>query len=57
MPESFNTLLTLVWGQITACMTTIMGNALLMIPVVTSFVGSIIALATGFLGTRRRRRR
>lgn len=57
MPESFTTLLSLVWDQITACMTTITGNTILMIPVVISFVGSIIALATGFLGTRRRRRR
>ena len=57
MPESFTTLLTLVWEQITSCMTTVMNNALLLIPVVMSFVGSIIGLAQGFLGTRRRRRR
>lgn len=57
MPESFSTLLALVWEQITACIGTITNNALLMIPIVISFVGSIIALATGFLGTRRRRRR
>lgn len=57
MPDAFSTLLSLVWDEILDCMDTISDNVLLMIPVVTSFVGSIIALATGFLGTRRRRRR
>ena len=57
MPASFTTVLEIVWEQITKCMETIAGNAILMIPVVISFVGAIIALATGFLGVRRHRRR
>ena len=42
MPASFTTVLEIVWEQITKCMETIAGNAILMIPVVISFVGAII---------------
>ena len=57
MPQGFGILLTLIWAEIGSCIDTITENPLLMIPIVVSFVGSIISLATGFLGTRRRRRR
>lgn len=57
MPELFTTVVTAVWSQVTTCMTTISGNALLLLSVCVPFVGAVIGLAKRFLrfgGGRRR---
>lgn len=57
MPELFTTTVSAVWSQISDCMTTITGSALLLLPVSVAFVGAVIGLAKRFLrfgGGRRR---
>lgn len=57
MPELFGTVTTAVWNEVTTCMTTITGNALLLLSVAVPFVGAVIGLAKRFLrfgGGRRR---
>ncbi len=56
MPETVTALFTFIWSQLTACTSTIMGDATLAFPVVVGMVGSIIGLTYGLLGRKRRRR-
>lgn len=58
MPAMFTTVVAAVWNQISSCMTTIVGNELLLLSVAVPFVGAIIGLAKRFLrfgGSRRGR--
>lgn len=56
MPENFTTALTLVWSQISSCVDTITGNAMLLLSVAIPVAGAIIGLAKRLLrfGGRRR---
>lgn len=49
MPELFTTVTGAVWGEVTNCMSTIAGNALLLLAVAVPFVGAVIGLAKRFL--------
>lgn len=49
MPELFTTTVGAVWSQISDCMATITGSALLLLPVAVAFVGAVIGLAKRFL--------
>lgn len=54
--SAFAGLLAQVWSNITAMVTTISGNSLLLIPVGLGFAGGIIGLGKRLMGTGRRRR-
>lgn len=56
MPENFTTALQLVWTQIDSCVTTITGNAMLLLSVAIPVAGGIIGLSKRLLrfGGRRR---
>lgn len=56
MPELFTTVTTAVWDGVGDVVTTISSNALMLIPIAVGFAGSLIGLAKGLLGFRRRRR-
>ena len=45
-----------VWDEITSLVTTISGNALLLIPLAAAFAGLIIGLTMKLMGIRRKRR-
>lgn len=49
MPELFTTVVGEVWTQVGTCMTTIAGNALLLLSVAVPFAGAIIGLGKRFL--------
>lgn len=55
MPTAFSDVLSLVWTQITSTVTTIAGNALLLIPIAGTFAGLVIGLTQKLMGVRRRR--
>lgn len=57
MPTTFDTVMTTVWNGIGDVVTTITGNAMLLIPVGFAFAAGCIGLAKGLIGTRRGRRR
>lgn len=57
IPAAFTELLSEVWTQIGSVVTTISASALLLIPVGFAFVGGVIGLAKGLMGTKRGRRR
>lgn len=57
MPSEFGVLLTEVWQQIGSVVSTISNSALLLIPVGFTFVGGVIGLSKGLMGTKRGRRR
>lgn len=57
MPENFTTVVSEVWSQITAAMTTITGSPILLLGVGVSFAGAVISLTKKFIrfgGGRRR---
>ncbi len=56
MPELFTTAVGFVWTQIDSCVTTITGNAMLLLSVAIPVAGAVIGLAKRLLrfGGRRR---
>lgn len=57
MPTDWTTVLNAVWSGITTTVTTISGNALLLIPLAGGFAGLTIGLTQKLMGIRRRRGR
>lgn len=57
MPAEWTTVLSAVWTGITSTVSTISGNALLLIPVAGGFAGLTIGLTQKLMGIRRRRGR
>lgn len=54
---AFTALTGSIWTQVTNVVTTISAQPLLLIPVGFLFVGGVIGIAKGLMGTRRRGRR
>lgn len=54
---AFTALTSAIWTQVTNVVTTISAQPLLLIPVGFLFVGGVIGIAKGLMGTRRRGRR
>lgn len=56
MPESFTTVVGLVWTELPKCVDMIIARPILMLPVGFAFAGGIIGLSKGLLRFGRRRK-
>lgn len=54
MPESFTTVVSLVWTEVPKCVDMIIARPILMLPIGFAFAGGVIGLSKGLLRFGRR---